>query len=281
MDYDVVIPATFKDYHKLPYCVQSLKYLNPAPKTINIITPTEIDISWFEKIEMPGLCSISNVLEKSVFPDLNPLEAKNFRRPQWIYQQFIKLFHFIENDCTTKENDNYLVVDSDLILLKKLHLLGENGRPNFFLGVDQNHKPYFNMMEECLGFGRTYPHSFISELMLFNKVGTVELLHNIYFNLITKGVFKLTENKVMLSEVYEEICKKSCENWIPADYEIYGNYIEYFYPDFYNKVKFKTSLSGKHGNGLPPFPWTNEEILKEVDRVKSLDFDALTIHTWL
>jgi len=277
MEYDVVIPAAIKDYHKLRFCVESLKYLNPLPKVISIVTPTKIDVEELNKV---APCKVINELESDIMP-LNPLEAKNFRRPQWIYQQFIKLFYAIQKPETYR----YLVIDSDLILLRKLDLI-TNNKFNFFLGVDQNHKPYFNMMEECFGFGRVYDHSFISEIMLMTNDLTFSLLLDINLNFVNKNktAYKIifdTPLNVLIEDAYKYVCERCCEDWIPADYEIYGNFVEKYEPDKYNKVKFKTKLSGKHGNGLPPFPWTDVEIAKEIDICEKLGFDALTVHTWI
>lgn len=278
MEYDVVIPAAIKDYHKLRFCVESLKYLNPLPKLISIVTPTKIDVEELNKVSP---CKVINELESDVMP-LNPLEAKNFRRPRWIYQQFIKLFYSINKPDIYR----YLVVDSDLILLRKLDLL-TNNKFNFFLGIDQNHKPYFNMMEECFGFGRVYHHSFISEIMLMTTSISHSILIEMYYNCIRKNnnipikvILSIPPN-ILIEDVYKYVCKRCCEDWIPADYEIYGNFVEKYEPEKYNKVKFRTRLSGKHGNGLPPFPWTDVEIAKEIDICDKLDFDALTVHTWL
>lgn len=276
MEYDVVIPAAIKDYHKLRFCVESLKYLTPLPKIISIITPTKIDVEELNKV---APCKVINELESDVMP-LNPLEAKNFRRPQWIYQQFIKLFYATQKYSIYK----YLVIDSDLILLRKLDLI-KNNKFNFFLGVDQNHKPYFNMMEECFGFGRVYNHSFISEIMFMTGDLTLSLLLEMHYNCVSKNkpLKHILEkpNIELIEDVYKYICERCCEDWIPADYEIYGNFVEKYEPGKYNKVKFKTKLSGKHGNGLPPFPWTDVEIAKEIDICEKLGFDALTVHTWI
>lgn len=246
ISYDVFIPVAKKDEHKLRFCVESLKYLNPQPDNIFVV---------------------GEFYERTVL-NLNKNAATNFRRPAWIYQQFLKLFQ----DETV--NDQYLVVDSDLILLKQLDLFNEDGKPYFFLGIDQFHKPYFNYSEEVFGFGREYNHSFISEIMMMNKNLTLTMLKDA---VSTNKYHTLEQN---IENLYRYTCERAREDWIPADYELYGNYVEKYFKTYYDKKHFKTSLAGKHGS--KDFnPWTEDEIKAEIERVSKLDYDALTVHTWL
>lgn len=195
--------------------------------------------------------------------DFDSTAAKMFRRPQWIYQQFLKLF---QNITTT---DDYLILDSDLIINRPLDLLDENGKPKFFLGNDQHHTPYFKYSKDMFGFGREYDYSFISEIMLMKKSMTRRLLGNFYNS--------SNDDNIAIKNLYNLTCSGATDNWIPADYEIYGNFIEKFHSDMYTKVKIKTLMKGRYINE----PWKNEELEQYIEEMKGTNYDTFTAHTWI
>jgi hypothetical protein len=184
---------------------------------------------------------------------LNPKAAKKFNRPEWIYAMFIKMFQ------KYTPNQQYLVVDSDLIFNREFNVFSKMDKKQFFLGVDQNHRPYFRFSEQYLGLGREYPHSFISEIMLFDKSISQEIAD------INGGV----------EEFYKLCSEVSCKECIPADYEIYGNYVYKNYPNMYDIIKIKTKLNGKYSE------WTDKEIRQMMVQMQSEDTDVFTYHTWI
>lgn len=267
MDYEIVIPTTHKDYNKLPYLAKSIKeYLYPKPKHVWIVYP-----GW-DKLDLLDLPSrYTYINEKMVFDQPSDL-AKGFRRPQWIYQQFIKLFQ----DIT--KTKLYLVLDSDLILNKNINLFDVNGNPYFFLGNDQCHKPYFNYTQDMFGFGREYNYSFISEIMMFDKTIIDDLLGEFFHH---KTHNKLQEQELLehkqdlINSLYYMTCEYANDNWIPGDYEIYGNFVEKYHKKLYNKIKINSNLSGKYGE------WTNEEIESHINKMRISNYDMYTLHTWI
>lgn len=272
MEYEVVIPAAAKDYNKIPYLVSSIKYLNPQPEKINIIHSGGIDVT--TKLDFPA---ISYINQRLVF-DVYPNAASGFNRPPWIYQQFLKLFQ----DVT--DTRMYLVMDSDLVLNKPLDLFNNAGDPYFFLGVDQNHAPYFEYSQDMFGFGRLYNHSFISEIMMFDKGIIDGLLSTFYYHQIKiHGVsFNFTSDEyyskrnLLIKELYQLTADGACDDWIPADYEIYGNYVEQFDASLYEKKHIKTNLRGKYKE------WTQEELESYILEMKELnEHDMFTAHTWV
>lgn len=244
-DYDLLIPVAPKDYNKAPHVVRSaIEHLVPKPKSVFIVSPTKLDI--------PGTMWVD---EQEVMP-LDPTAAKKVKRPRWIYQQFIKMFQ----QCTFR--DNYLIVDSDLIFNKDVELFTPEGKIKFFLGVDQNHAPYFNFMHLILGFGREYDHSFISELMMFSKETSDELLSYMGYNNV--------------QEFYRVCCEILDENnHLIADYEFYGQYAYKMHPEQYEITRIKTDLSGKFSR------YSDEEIEEAIEAKKGTDYEVFTIHTWL
>jgi hypothetical protein len=265
MDYEVVIPAAPKDFNKLPYVINSLRYLNPQPRGFHVIAPWRQlgDIPWRD---FNYLARIHH--DKDVLPGLNPEAAHNFRRPQWVFQQFVKLFNNVTN------TDRYLIVDSDLIVNRQVDLFNEQGKPIFFLGVDQNHSPYFRCSKETFGFGREYPFSFISEIMMFDKRLIPRLLDEFRWK---HGTFdSFTGMAEGITELYAFVTQRACEDWIPADYEIYGNFVEKYFPDLYVKKHIKTNLKGKMQQN-----WSDEELRAYINDMKDKDYDFFTAHTWL
>lgn len=265
MDYEVVIPAAPKDYNKLPYLFQSLHFLDPQPLAVHVIAPDTAVIESFKDIT--GTIFYWHD-ETKVLPGLDPMAAKHFRRPPWIFQQFLKLFQ----DVT--KTDKYLVIDSDLILNRKLELF-EEGKPKFFLGVDQNHPPYFRCSQETFGFGREYPHSFISEIMMFDKEVCVNLLQT-HLAKYAPAVAIIGSYEEAIQLLYTFVTERACEGWIPADYEIYGNFVQKFYPGKYVKVHIKTNLKGKLQQN-----WSDDELREYVNTMKGQDYDFFTAHTWI
>lgn len=238
MQYDVLIPVAPKDYNKVPFVVESLRYLEPQPQNIYVVSPDGIQVK-----DTIGYCDYEVL-------SLDPLQSKYYR-PQWVFQQFIKLFQDV-----TKES-LYLVVDSDLIFNRKFDVFPK-GR-TFFLGIDQNHKPYFNLMKQLFGFGRVYPHSFISEVMLFDKSVTQEIAPSV---------------ESLYSEVCELIDTRG-QNYLIADYELYGNYVTEYFPQLYSIKYIKTKLSGLYAQ------WNDDMVYNIITSMSSQDYDTFTIHTWV
>jgi hypothetical protein len=247
LQYDLVIPAAPKDFNKIEFCITSaIKYLNPQPKNIFIIAPVQSHHEDFNGIP------ILVMDEQEVLP-LNPRACTKYYRSEWIYAQFIKMFQ-----NATPEED-YLIVDADLVFNRQFNVFGINGKRQLFLGIDQCHKPYFDFMEKFLGFGREYPYSFISEIMLFNKSVSRHIAE------ICGGV----------ASFYNLCAHNVCTELLTADYEIYGNYVIKNYPYLYDIVKIKTNLEGKYGN------WNNEEIVELQQKMLNKDYDVFTYHSWI
>jgi len=273
MEYEVVIPAAEKDYNKVPYLVESIKeFVNPLPTRVNVIHQdgNAASLAALFDIDYP----LRNIVNERKVLNFDPHLAKNFKRAPWIYQQFLKLFQNIT------ETNYYLVVDADLIFNKRVELFDSEEKPFFFLGIDQNHKPYFDYMEYMFGFGREYNHSFISELMTFRKDITDTLTH--YFKLYQNIQQRLLKpdryytHDELVTELYEITCRWANNNWIPADYEIYGNFVEKIDHRLYNKRHIKSNLKGKYS------VWTNPEIEAYIKEMKELDqHDVFTLHTWI
>jgi hypothetical protein len=226
--YDVVIPAAPKDANKVKFLIASArKYLRPQPQNFYVISPVRIDIEgvqWYNDTEVL---------------DLDPNQSR-FRRPPWIYQQFLKLFQ------TISENNQYLIVDSDLIFNREFEVFTADGKKQFFLGVDQNHRQYFNLQQELFGFGRVLNHSFISEVMMFDKVCSQAILAKWDYD---------------VAAFYDAVCDLIGDGtqYLIADYELYGSFCRTHFPHEYALKKIRTHLSGKNSE------YTDKDIQDLID----------------
>lgn len=266
--YEVIIPTACKDYNKLLYVVDSLKYLNPQPEKITVVYSDNIHPIEMGKLHNFKCPEVSYVDESKVLP-LNKWLATGFRRPPWIYQQFIKLFN--RHSLT----DYYMIVDSDIILNRKLDVFSNN-KPNFFMANDQDHGPYFRYSHHMFGFGREYPHSFISEIMLFSQVLTDHLLDLYLLKHYSSGSDQLVYSREeVVKDLYEQTCKVVCDDEIPADYELYGNMVEKHFGYVYNKVHIKSMLRGFYDE------WNTKAIEDYIEEMKEKDIDTFTLHTWI
>ena len=235
--YDILILASQKDYNKLNFLCKSIKNLNPQPENICIVSPTEI----INKKE-----NFLYFLDDEVLK----IDRDKFKhRPNWVSQQFIKLLQ----DVTP--NDNYLVIDSDIFLNREINVF-TNDKPNFFITINQYHKPYFNFLN-YFGIDKIYEQSFISEIMMFNKSKIKDYLISINYN-----TEKFLEKSI---EIINENCYIS-------EFEFYGNMILSKYPNLYNFVNINTKLFGKHSE------WSDNEINNLISSNNNLDI--ISYHTW-
>jgi|TARA_R110000822_G_scaffold58664_2_gene146626 hypothetical protein len=239
MKYDLIIPAHPKDYVKLQFCLGScLEYLNPSPENVYIITP--------DGISGQGLISIKD--DHAI-----PIKQSdiNYRRPNWIFQQFVNLFQ----DFT--ENDMYLSVDADIIFNRQIDLF-ESDKPTFFISDrDQHHVPYFIFMDKWRGLSRQVDYTFINDFMMFDKNICREMVPDIHD----------------LLDFCNEVLSEDC---LLAEFEIYGNYVTKYHADRYNTKPSKTSMSGK----VVQDPWTVEQIQHLILAHQGKDFDLFSLHSW-
>jgi len=158
MIYDILILTTVKDYNKLPFLIQSIEKNLQDWDHIYVISPTHIS----NNIPNTKKDIIFHTDEEVIDFDFSKLKGNAGNgRTGWYKQQFIKLFQQVTSN-------NYLVIDSDVYINRPIKIF-ENNKPNFLLGKDQCHEPYFQFMKLMFGFGQEYHFSFINEMMLFKR----------------------------------------------------------------------------------------------------------------
>lgn len=244
--FETVIPTASIDLNKLPYVVDAL-YRYTDTCGVHIITPEPKDVP---DLSWPGVFVHAD-------SDVLDFDRTRFKhRPNWVFQQFLKLF---QNVTLT---DWYLVIDADLIFARSVKLF-EEMRPVFLLGNDQYHEPYFCFNQKMLGIGKTYEFSFLSECTLYKKQLVDRMLEH--------GRYTSPQH---FMECAAEVIDGGC---YPAESELYGSYIHYAFPGLYTFRRLHAALGGKYGGK----PYTNQEI---EDRIKEVtqwgDVDILTVHSW-
>jgi hypothetical protein len=244
--FDILITIAEKDFNKLRFVEESIENSIEGWNDIFIISPVAIPD---ERIYM------SNQLftDKDVL-DFDFSRIKMESRRGWYRQQFIKLFQEVTAD-------NYLVIDADAYINKPLEI--NPAHPDFYLGKDQHHLPYFKFLKDVLNLDRVYPHSFIAEMMFFKR-GVIKYMLN-ELKMDKQEFFNVAVDKI------NEIDNGSGF----SEYEMYGNYVTKNWPDFYGYKSIEVSHQWKKRE------WTDNEIRQYIEKYKNTNYNILTMHSWM
>ncbi len=256
MAIDLLITCHLKDVIKLPFVINAaVNNIADGVGDIHIVTndPNKINAELYKH---PHWCKTTIHGDEHVLPDVSR-ESIGYR-PNWIFQQLVKLTQEITQN-------SYLCLDADAIINRPLRVIN-NGKPSFFLGKDQNHQPYFDWSTTFCGVGREYPHSFISELMYFDKGIRDELFDELGYSNMTdarKGILSLITPTRYLSE-----------------YEFFGNAITKYYPNTYDYRHIATDMNGKEVRYYGEQAFSEKEVVDAIEYYRGQDIDIFTLHTW-
>lgn len=243
---DVLIVTAPKDYNKLKFAYDSIMQNVDGVDEVVCISPVEIPDKY-----LPS--NVFSFLDAEVLDfDFSLIHMKH--RRGWYRQQFIKLFQ----EVTTT---NYLVVDSDIFICRKLKI--SEKQPIFYLGQDQKHQPYFNLMKDLVNLDRVYQHSFICELMYFKK----EIIDSMLQYL------KVDQYEFFLKCV--EYINKANDASGFSEYELYGNYTTKYFPGVYQYENLRVLHQAKKRL------WTDDEIWDYIKQNMDKEYDILTMHSWI
>jgi hypothetical protein len=246
-NYDLFIPLIEKDELKLPYVLEhAIKNLNA--KQIYICSPHNIK----NKITNSNIHYIND-------HDILDVPDKSFItfRPNWTYQQFLKMFF------KDSESEYYFALDCDTIILNSLELF-DNNHPVWFYGWEQKHFPYFYHNRKFFNLNKTLPHTGIGDMGLFNKNITKSFLE--YTNSATPKDL-LTKIGSHLNVVFHF-----------SEYETYANFSNQYYPNLY---KFKQLDQYQKGRDLNIGEnWTEADIIQTIKEAKETNKSILSIHSW-
>lgn len=205
--YDIVVLSHPKDYVKVSFCLDSLRFLNPPPQNIYVVSP--------HLLKIDGVTCMKD--EDAIFVKVDGIK---FRRKNWIYQQLVKLIQ----DFT--ENDLYMCVDSDLIFNRELAVF-KNEKPTFFISNrQQNHRPYFTFLEKYFDLMKQVSFTFINDFMMFDK------------NILKKMI---PDKRKFVKDI-NEIVSDEC---LLSEFETYGNYVVKYFPDRYHMKQTQVYTRGK------------------------------------
>jgi hypothetical protein len=246
-NYDLFIPVAPKDEIKLPFVVE---YANKHLKhnKIFICSPHKIT---------------NTIKDSNIFyindKDVIDTEDKSFIsfRPNWTYQQFLKLFF------NFSESEYYFALDSDTIIIKDLPLF-ENHHPIWYYGWEQNHFPYFLFNKKFFNLDKSLNHTGIGDLGLFNKNITQTFLNYVGCD-SAKQLLKKVGSQMNVVFHFSE-------------YETYANFCNSHYPDLY---KFKHLTQENKGRDLNRGEnWTENDIKDTIENHKNSSKSILSLHSW-
>ena len=245
--FDLFIPVAEKDEVKLPYIIEHA-HNNLKNNHTYICSPHNIKNKITDK-------KITYINDK----DILNIEDKSFItfRPNWTYQQFLKLFF------TQGESEYFFVLDSDTVILDKLELFDEQN-PVWFYGWDQCHQPYFIFNKLLFNLDKTLLHTGIGDVGFFNK--------KICNNFLEYTGYKTPANML------RDIGKLLSPNFHFSEYETYSNFVNKFYKNHYRFKKLEQINLGRNLD-LGEM-WSNEEVKKCIDEHKNSGKSILSLHSW-
>ncbi len=174
-------------------------------------------------------------------------------RINWIFQQLLK---FYAPFVIPGLSPNVLILDSDVIFLKKVRFISEKGEP-FFIPGKERHPPYFEHAARLLpGLYRVKPTlSGVAHHMLFQKC-------------VLEDLFSLIEQRHQ-TDVWRAICRcidrKEIYGSCMSEYEIYFNFIQL------RSSRFKVQIS----------KWKEIGSLDLLEHYRKMDYAFIACPHWL
>ena len=176
LEIDIVIPTAYKDIRVLPLCIRGIREcIEDSVKDIYVISA--------DNDEIRKICDDNDCIfiDEVMLMGFSPSDMVGIREDKrgWLYQQLIKL----RGDIGTCEN--YLVIDSDVVLLRPYRFIDGNGVPSF-IKIPYTYKEYGDVNFKLTGISKKVKEGFIADKMLFNK-GVINEIHQVIENHCGKG----------------------------------------------------------------------------------------------
>ena len=247
INYDLFIPVAEKDELKLKYVIE-YALNNLDSKNIFVCSPHNIK----NRVSDSKIIYIND-------RDVLDVPDKSFIsfRPNWTYQQFLKMFF------EQSVSEYYFALDSDTIILKKINLF-VNKKPIWYYGWKQNHFPYFHFNKNTFNLNKSLTHTGIGDLGLFNKTITKSFLSRTGCTTAKDLLLKIGTR---LNAVYHF-----------SEYETYANYVNEFYPDLYTFKHLEQINDGRDLNQGQD--WNDVDIKNTIANACKTDKSILSIHSW-
>lgn len=215
---DVVIPCHQKDSSKLDRTIASVQNYVVGVRRIIVVSsePFTDKAEWFDESLFPFS---KQKLAVEIYGSRKRAlaECKKPRtRIGWLYQQFIKLYAPF---CISDISSNVLIVDADVIFLRPIIFLQDNGAGLYAVGTEY-HPPYFVHARGVLpSLEKIYKdYSGIAHHMLFQK----EVLMD-FFDRIRS--YHGLEPWIAIARCIPKDKKNMVNGSAMSEYEIYFNFV--------------------------------------------------------
>ncbi len=219
---DIVIPTVSKDYSLLSAYLEGLKNICQHINKVYIVSNQNVAIQNF--CESNGCIFVDELSVLGYGKDAIKYNVGGLDRSGWIFQQLLKL-----SGDKFVEKQNYIIVDSDTILLTPQSFI-QNGQYVFFQN-EEWHEPYFESFKEIFGRAAITRLSFTSHMMVFNTE---------YLKAMKKEIETL--HKMSWDQVYLGRINNNEQSCI-SDYELYANWVLLNHPQkVYAKPLYNITL---------------------------------------
>lgn len=248
--FDILIPAAPKDFHKLPYLIDSIRKNIAMWRDLHLVVPDKNAVQVSIRNLFTAVHNEQDVLslDKTRFP----------YRPTWIYQQFLKLFQNVTSD-------SYLTIDSDVVFLRPLRMYtdAKQPKPIWWRGWEQNNRPYYEFQERVFNLSRDFPGTFLCDMNFFDR----RIIHE----LMDRNNYTVES----LARKTAEIISPTC---YPSEADIYMQYVWAYHSGMYEIRQAKVYAKGRHIQSITDQAWPDLE--EEIERVSKEDFDIAMFHSW-
>lgn len=252
MKFDVFLACAPKDFNKLPYVTKSIIDNVAGMESMYLCSPVDIP----SEIQAQIPYAFNNYLDQNILHGLNRNDWRY--RPNWHFQQYLKLFQKITNDW-------YLTWDCDTIACRPI-AFEENGKPIYYYGWEQNHAPYFRFQNKMIGLGRVGPTTFVSDMNFIYRPIIEEML---------------SKNGYTIQSFIKKAQEITNPNCYMAECELYGSYVWQFHREKYVFKQLKQRpFMGREHRGAVDYMWKKDEIEKMIEESKDMDIDTFSIHSW-
>ena len=257
--YDVVLTIKAEDWQSARINIDYVKR-NLNPKKIVVISSKRIR-RYLDPLDL----SIEFVDEDNLYPELSYETVKNIleqmgqngRLAGWYLQQFLKYAY-----AFSTKDQFYLTWDADTIPLNPISMYDKEANKPIFDMKPEYVEAYFATIDNLFKYEKKVPESFISEHMLFDSRIVKQMIEEIEHNKWLKG-----------KSFFEKILRATAFDVRPqafSEFETYGTYCEYNYPQYYKKRHLRTFRAGKMFLGDRP----SREILDWVGKcIDTISFE--------
>ncbi len=246
--YDVLIKAHSLDYFKLPFVIESLKYLSPQPENVYILSP-----DGYKPENTAYESKLICVRDDAATPYIN--RDRILHRKNWCWSTLMAMMQ----DFT--ENNFYLDVQCDNFFTAPVEVF-QNGKPVLFKTEANyhNHEPYHRFADRVYGLKRLSVGTYIIEFVLYNK------------SIRNKLFERFSSHEEMIEKVYNTIDN----NCYPSDQDINANLIlNYFIDDYVHVLNVNSALNAKDYT----IGWTVEEIKENIRAAEEKGLISVSCHT--